>query len=386
MNDMKWFRFYSEFVDDPKIAMMTDSDQLLWVKALCLASDSKLRGYITLSDDEICWKLRITIETWKHAVDKFRAKGMIEHTDKGYRITNWDKRQFSSDSSTERVKKHRQKKKEATQPEKEQIQPETTETSLKRFTNVFETPPDTDPDTDTDLPLNPPQNFESEREGEEIFSELEKSDPPEQGLSQIQIPDVVARLNQVFSVTQTPDCSDQSSAAPVPDNFFEENLKAQSWDLEAVPWKLPDGRYRESMVQAVYEAYPNGTAFRLANGDRNEITIGKHIRNHEEKAWIYQSQTAINARRTLLEYWERAKLIEQRQAEKVLPVAADDWRSPLSPPTPEPEEDPRGMMIARLAGMIKTGIPQMRATAIARAEAEGISLEELGILDEVMRR
>jgi hypothetical protein len=41
---MKWFRFYHEFVDDPKIAMMSDSDQLLWVKALCLASESEDRG------------------------------------------------------------------------------------------------------------------------------------------------------------------------------------------------------------------------------------------------------------------------------------------------------------------------------------------------------
>ena len=84
---MKWFRFYNEFVDDPKISMMSDSDQLLWVKALCLASDSKSRGKILLTDEEICWKLRIAIEQWKHAIDKFRAKGMIEHCDGGYKIS-----------------------------------------------------------------------------------------------------------------------------------------------------------------------------------------------------------------------------------------------------------------------------------------------------------
>jgi hypothetical protein len=88
---MKWFRFYSEFVDDPKIAMMSDSDQLLWVKALCLASEGENRGEINLTDEEICWKLRITVETWRHAIDKFRAKGMIEHQEKGgYKISNWE--------------------------------------------------------------------------------------------------------------------------------------------------------------------------------------------------------------------------------------------------------------------------------------------------------
>lgn len=87
---MRWFRFYSEFVDDPKTAMMSDTDQLLWVKALCLANDSKQRGCILMTDEEICWKLRVSTETWKHAIDKFRAKGMIEHCKGGYRIINWE--------------------------------------------------------------------------------------------------------------------------------------------------------------------------------------------------------------------------------------------------------------------------------------------------------
>jgi hypothetical protein len=53
---MKWFRFYSEFMDDPKIALMSDSDQLLWVKDLCLASEISSRGQIKLTDEEIFWK------------------------------------------------------------------------------------------------------------------------------------------------------------------------------------------------------------------------------------------------------------------------------------------------------------------------------------------
>ena len=108
---MKWFRFYSEFMDDPKIAMMSDSDQLLWVKCLCLASESSVRGFIVLTDEQICWKLRITAEIWRHAVDKFQAQNMIERGENGYQLINWDKRQFASDSSNERVSKHREKKK-----------------------------------------------------------------------------------------------------------------------------------------------------------------------------------------------------------------------------------------------------------------------------------
>ncbi len=108
---MRWFRFYDEFVDDPKIAMMSESEQLLWVKALCLANNSKVRGVILLSDSEICWKLRISVEQWSSAMDKFRAKGMIEHCEGGYAIANWQKRQFASDDVTARTSAHKKKKK-----------------------------------------------------------------------------------------------------------------------------------------------------------------------------------------------------------------------------------------------------------------------------------
>jgi hypothetical protein len=148
---MKWFRFYDEFLDDPKVAMMSDSDQLLWVKALCLANSDKRRGFITLSEDEICWKLRISIEQWKSVVDKFRAKGMIEHCEGGYKITNWGSRQFCSDSSAERVSRHRQKKKQACN-----VTP-----------TVTVTPPDTETDTETDK--------EKEKETNQDFSFFEKN-------------------------------------------------------------------------------------------------------------------------------------------------------------------------------------------------------------------
>jgi hypothetical protein len=131
---MKWFRFYDEFLDDTKVAMMSDTDQLLWVKALCLANSDKQRGHIKLSDEEICWKLRILIEQWRSAIDKFRAKGMIEHCEGGYKITNWTDRQFCSDSSTERVATHREKKKQG----------------CNVTLNVAATPPDPDPDPDPD--------------------------------------------------------------------------------------------------------------------------------------------------------------------------------------------------------------------------------------------
>jgi len=154
---MKWFRFYNEFIEDPKVSMMSDTDQLLWVKALCLASGSAVRGVIMLTDDEIAWKLRIAKETWQSSADKFRAKGMLEHSEQGYKISQWDNRQFESDSSAKRVSKHRAK----------QVTPK------KQPCNVTATPPDTDTDPDTDPKPDP-----KPEKRVEVFASLGGSEQP----------------------------------------------------------------------------------------------------------------------------------------------------------------------------------------------------------------
>jgi hypothetical protein len=149
---MKWFRFYHEFMDDPKVSMMSDTDQLLWVKSLCLASESAVRGVIFLSDEQIAWRLRIAKETWQSAADKFRAKGMLDHIENGYQIANWDDRQFESDSSTARVTKHRTQKRNVS------------ETFQESACNVSETLNETPPETDTDSKADPETETETETE------------------------------------------------------------------------------------------------------------------------------------------------------------------------------------------------------------------------------
>jgi hypothetical protein len=73
---------------------------------------------------------------------------MIEHSETGYKVINWDSRQFESDNSTARVKACRQRKK-ATIEKSETFQKQpcnVIETFQKQPCNVIETPPDTDTD------------------------------------------------------------------------------------------------------------------------------------------------------------------------------------------------------------------------------------------------
>lgn len=121
----QWFRMYSEFATDPKVQMLSESDQRRYIMLLCLRCSN---GDVTLHDNEVAFQLRVTDESWAETKRTLIGKKLI---DENNNPTAWDKRQFISDSSAERVSRHREKK--------------------KRACNVTVTPPDTDTDTDTEL-------------------------------------------------------------------------------------------------------------------------------------------------------------------------------------------------------------------------------------------
>lgn len=146
---MTWFRMYHGILDDPKIGMMSETDQLLWFKTLCLASADVQRGSISLSDEEIAFKLRCSLETWSHAKDKFRAKGLVEQTAPGIlSICNWEKQQYKypsdrPEATAERKQKSRAKKKA------ERVTTVTSESRyLSRESHATDTDTDLDPDPD----------------------------------------------------------------------------------------------------------------------------------------------------------------------------------------------------------------------------------------------
>ena len=118
-----WFRMYAEFATDPKVQMLNEANQRRLLMVLCL----RCNGDVTLQDEEVAFQLRISNDEWSTTKSTFVEKGFIDSTNK---VLNWDKRQFVSDSSAERVARHRSNK--------------------KVLCNVTVTPPDTDTDTDTD--------------------------------------------------------------------------------------------------------------------------------------------------------------------------------------------------------------------------------------------
>ena len=134
-----WFRMYAEFLHDPKVQMLSETDQRRFIMLLCIrCSNDDETLHETFDETSIAFQLRITIEEWRQTLRHLIVKGLVN--DEGQPI-NWDKRQFKSDSSTSRVKKHRD--------------------LTKRFSNDDATPPDTETDTETDKknPLTPFDEF-----------------------------------------------------------------------------------------------------------------------------------------------------------------------------------------------------------------------------------
>lgn len=100
-----WFRMYAEFANDPKVQMLSEAMQRRLVMLLCMRCSNDL---VTLHVTEIAFQLRISDDDLKVTKELFVSKGFI---DNDWNVLNWDKRQFRSDSSAERVSRHREKKK-----------------------------------------------------------------------------------------------------------------------------------------------------------------------------------------------------------------------------------------------------------------------------------
>ena len=130
-----WFRMYSEFAFDHKLQMMTEAHQRRFVMLLCLRCGN---GDVTLHDTQIAFQLRISEQEWQDTKQLFVQNGII---DKDNKVMNWDKRQFLSDSSRERVARFRERHRNAT----------------SNKSNVTVTAQDTDTDTDTE------QNIKAKR-------------------------------------------------------------------------------------------------------------------------------------------------------------------------------------------------------------------------------
>src|SRR5258708_852232 len=96
-----WFRLYSEFSDDPKVQMLPESMQRRLIMLFC----SKCKQE-TLQEQQRAFHWRITMAELVETKALFVECGFI---DEKWNLLNWNKRQFISDSSTDRVRRYRER-------------------------------------------------------------------------------------------------------------------------------------------------------------------------------------------------------------------------------------------------------------------------------------
>jgi hypothetical protein len=122
----RWFRFYDDVINDPKVLSLSEPMRWSWVAVLCIAS--KHDGNLP-SLDHVALHLRVPKQKAAAALAGLHNAGLLDKTETGFAPHNWNGRQYKSDVSTERVKRFRNGKRNVSSA-------------------VSETPPDTDTDTD----------------------------------------------------------------------------------------------------------------------------------------------------------------------------------------------------------------------------------------------
>jgi len=105
---IKWFRLYNEIIDDPKAAKMTPKEFRFFIYLLCLASECEENGVIPFSQKDISWRLRTPEKETNLYLNKLKELNIITENPL-ISFINWDKRQYKSDSSKERVRRYREK-------------------------------------------------------------------------------------------------------------------------------------------------------------------------------------------------------------------------------------------------------------------------------------
>jgi hypothetical protein len=105
---MKWFRFYGEVINDPKVQCLDGETFKFWVNCLCVASMNE--GELP-PVKQLAFLLRTTPEACADPLEILVAACLIDEVKNQHGITHyvhgWDKRQYKSDTSTDRVKRFR---------------------------------------------------------------------------------------------------------------------------------------------------------------------------------------------------------------------------------------------------------------------------------------
>jgi hypothetical protein len=123
----RWFRSYADTHRNPKVARLSDADFRLWHELLCVASE---HGGLIPCLDDLKHLLNRRLDHLSTALKRLISGGLIDALETGYSPRNWGERQYKSDTSTDRVKRFRQRSATVAEtPSEAETEAETEETT-----------------------------------------------------------------------------------------------------------------------------------------------------------------------------------------------------------------------------------------------------------------
>ncbi len=102
---MKWFRLYTDIIDDPKLSQLSDAEHRRFIHCLAIAAEQEKDGKLIGTINEIAWRIRTKPEAIKNTIQKLISLNILKQNGNGYEFINWKKRQFKTDNPTDRWRK-----------------------------------------------------------------------------------------------------------------------------------------------------------------------------------------------------------------------------------------------------------------------------------------
>lgn len=102
-----WLRLHADLIHNPKLARLTDSQFRFWVHLLCVGSQDN--GNLP-PEDEIAFILRKSAANTRALLESLRVHRLLDVSETGMKLHDWNQWQFQSDVSTERVQQFRKRR------------------------------------------------------------------------------------------------------------------------------------------------------------------------------------------------------------------------------------------------------------------------------------
>lgn len=98
MPSMPWVKLFTDFLDDRKIARLSDIGKLRFVQLILLAGECDAEGALvdsagSMTIDDIAWRLRIDAEKLANELEELQQVGLITISENEIIVNNFSKRQ-----------------------------------------------------------------------------------------------------------------------------------------------------------------------------------------------------------------------------------------------------------------------------------------------------